>query len=565
MTLLIVSCAVVHAVSPSDPAAVRVAEGTKLCDQADKLLAAGDAAAALKLYQEVLTYLPTSPRAKAGVVKSTAALRVPLKVDGAAAAQTAPPAKPDGAAAAQAKALERARTVVLDQSHQSLFTNNGIADVLTRIGFNVLICDCTIDSSVKLSDCTVLCIQQIDTPIPFSTEEIADITRFVEEGGSLVLVGNPDLPIARVAEHFGVALKKAEEPNQLGALRATGSLQRLAGQSEILLSAPEGRCYLVGPQDAETLVESASGAPVAIGFPWGKGRVVCFADDASYWRFSGHKREGQADYPNAPLTAAIFRGLLPAEVQLGDKPGKRTNIWGENVRTFDWGRLLYPKTLEPYLQPIIDLLPRIDELVRRMEPASTSSTQFTVVAEASHSQSWAVSGILGLAVPPLNASRTSMANSIFQFGHEISHTHTDKLPDSFNEAWACYVGIRVAEELGYEDCTEAMMGGRGLSGFETADPTVRMRDIVDALEISDRFDEYRRKAYWMIEQLQAKYGPDFMPRFLTLFQATKWAKPATVRDVLDYFSKTAGEDLTPWYKSIGVTGGAPPAEGDKAK
>ncbi|MEN6644025.1 MAG: hypothetical protein ABFE08_16430 [Armatimonadia bacterium] len=53
-------------VTATSPREVRIAEGTKLCDQADKLLAEAQAQEAMKLYQQVLTFLPTSPRAKAG-------------------------------------------------------------------------------------------------------------------------------------------------------------------------------------------------------------------------------------------------------------------------------------------------------------------------------------------------------------------------------------------------------------------------------------------------------------------------------------------------------------------
>ncbi len=73
------------AVSPADPVSVRIAAGTKACDEADKLLAEGKVAEALKLYQEVLTYLPTSPRAKAGVV----ACKASPEVAGTAAPESA--------------------------------------------------------------------------------------------------------------------------------------------------------------------------------------------------------------------------------------------------------------------------------------------------------------------------------------------------------------------------------------------------------------------------------------------------------------------------------------------
>lgn len=61
-------------VTVDSPREARIAEGTRLCDLADKLLAEGKRAEALKLYQEVLKFLPTSPRARAGCTKAKTAV-----------------------------------------------------------------------------------------------------------------------------------------------------------------------------------------------------------------------------------------------------------------------------------------------------------------------------------------------------------------------------------------------------------------------------------------------------------------------------------------------------------
>lgn len=62
-------------VSPSSPAAARIAEGTRLCDEAERLSAQGKTAEALALYQAVLRLLPTSPRARTGLAESQKRLR----------------------------------------------------------------------------------------------------------------------------------------------------------------------------------------------------------------------------------------------------------------------------------------------------------------------------------------------------------------------------------------------------------------------------------------------------------------------------------------------------------
>jgi len=52
-----------------------IAEGKRLCSQADRLLARGDRTQAWRLYQYVLAYLPLSPRARTGVLRCQAGLR----------------------------------------------------------------------------------------------------------------------------------------------------------------------------------------------------------------------------------------------------------------------------------------------------------------------------------------------------------------------------------------------------------------------------------------------------------------------------------------------------------
>lgn len=63
----------------ADPTPDQLSRGVALCGLAEKLLAEGRPAEALKLYQEVLTFLPQSPRAKAGVERCTAVAAVPLR------------------------------------------------------------------------------------------------------------------------------------------------------------------------------------------------------------------------------------------------------------------------------------------------------------------------------------------------------------------------------------------------------------------------------------------------------------------------------------------------------
>ncbi|MEN6644022.1 MAG: hypothetical protein ABFE08_16415 [Armatimonadia bacterium] len=104
MLAIWLGCLVAYAqtVTIDSPREVRIAEGTKLCDQADGLVAERKYAEALSLYRDVLKILPTSPRAKGGVAacegKLKEAAAAPKAVvetpKPAPVAQAAPPAAP---------------------------------------------------------------------------------------------------------------------------------------------------------------------------------------------------------------------------------------------------------------------------------------------------------------------------------------------------------------------------------------------------------------------------------------------------------------------------------------
>ena len=58
----------------------------------------------------------------------------------------------------------------------------------------------------------------------------------------------------------------------------------------------------------------------------------------------------------------------------------------------------------------------------------------------------------------------------------------------------------------------------------------------------------------MMEQLEERFGDDFMRRFLEVRHALKERyQHVTVQEVLRYFSLAAGEDLSAWYRQLGIS------------
>jgi hypothetical protein len=62
----------------------------------------------------------------------------------------------------------------------------------------------------------------------------------------------------------------------------------------------------------------------------------------------------------------------------------------------------------------------------------------------------------------------------------------------------------------------------------------------------------------MIEQLEAEYGADFMPRFLEFCRALEGSEAPTLQEVLYYFALVAGADLAPAQRQLGTTVQRPP-------
>jgi hypothetical protein len=137
--------------------------------------------------------------------------------------------------------------------------------------------------------------------------------------------------------------------------------------------------------------------------------------------------------------------------------------------------------------------------------------------------------------------------------HEMTHTITGPWPWIFNEGWASTVGMRVAAGLGYTKSARDEQN-RWRKMLDKADPQRNKLDIMDSEDPKTKQQAHEAKAMWMIEELEAKNGSDFIARFLDAREQRFGArKNIGLNKTLDLFSQTAGVDLTPWYRSIGTT------------
>jgi len=437
--------------------------------------------------------------------------------------------------------------VLIDRSHEWLFAYDDLSERMLRpAGFEVVMCDASLDTKAKLQDFDIVFVQQTGNAFGFSRDECRLLLEYVKGGGRLLLVASPKCPIAGLAGQFGFALRPHECRLPL---RTAESLCRDFGAEPMLQTRPM-HCRLEGPRNGQPLIIDQLGAVVAAKVDLGKGTLICFADDAAYWDFCA-QRDKDLRVPNVPTTVALFKCLLPEKQPTGEGPPV-VRIPAE--RELELGGLLvrYSNPVAPQAKQLLDVLPKIAELVAKANGGKPPTDKFTVHILAASGGGWSGGREIGI------QCGGSPGANIAVIAHELTHSWTGPLPGIIGEGWASTVGMRVTKQLGHaEDAHRERRSWQ--EKYERAEAGGNRLDITQADTDRRLFGPCEAKMMWMIERLEAQYGPDFMPRFLEICHALKGRQSPTTHEVLYYFSLTAGEDLAPAYLRLGINYQSPPA------
>jgi hypothetical protein len=120
----------------------------------------------------------------------------------------------------------------------------------------------------------------------------------------------------------------------------------------------------------------------------------------------------------------------------------------------------------------------------------------------------------------------------------------------WNEPIATYLGLEVGKRLGMKQATETLE--QTIASARRLDPDMNRVDI-------GRKDAQRDvvwgKTYWIFEQLRTKYGKDALAKY---FQAKRrMLQPGrqgySLDDCVAVWSAAVGEDLFPWFRSLGIS------------
>lgn len=449
---------------------------------------------------------------------------------------------PAGVWGVEERAGERRLSVLLDRSHDYAFEWNSIAlESLRPAGMDVTSGDASLTTYRNLGQYDVVFIGQIAVDVAFSASEVSLLREYVANGGALILLCNPERPITSVAAAFGVRFV----PGQLSApAETTNALRSLGAPSAMPARSPRFGCTVSGPPNAVTLLEAADGAPVAIEVSHGRGRVLCVQWEAWLTWSTDTAADRACRSANVALfTRAAARSAVPSQ-----PAGAWHVVNPENTVPLPGHPevvVYYADTVAAEAQPVIALLPQLIDAVVAMNGPNADPCPLRVILLPTNGGG--VAGREWVAVSVL----ASVSVNIAIIGHELTHVLAPPLPGLLCEAWPSYVGRKLCEQMGYPEALS--VEDRVRAEMQEADPTGVALDVSDdASGTSSEGRARSKKLIWMIHELERRHGPDFVPRVWELLRAMGPSRGVGMPELLSFLGLVAGEDLTAWYKQLGV-------------
>ena len=390
---------------------------------------------------------------------------------------------------------------------------------------------------------------------PYLDEEREALRRFVEGGGGLVMdCSAPGSPLATVAEGYGARLLPEAAPVALrGGDRPPGivaaGFPRAARVAE-----------LTGDWQVVLGDEQQHGA-----LAWrslGQGAVVLVTDP----QLLHTQVEGQ-DQANAELLSWLVTTAARGPQTRDDGrrlPWEYGGLGGafypDNEIPVDGVRVLYS---DNQLPDIVDLarskVPEVLDRLQQMLPTPPNPGEaYYINLAAGDGGGWAEN-----AITPKMAGTISMDHNgiLSVLAHELAHTMYGPeavdgtpgcgLPDWFSEAHAGWFQRKIGRDLGF---------GQGWpyhsAGLASADPLLGAVDLANVQE--GQMGLAWEKAWFLWSILDARYGPDWYPKWLTHVHRkyNDASRQLSMDEYLISVSETVGEDVAPLFERFGTTVGA---------
>ncbi len=376
--------------------------------------------------------------------------------------------------------------------------------------------------------------------IPYSEASIEHLVAFVEAGGGLVVMADGEepsegrpvpVPVAPLVSRFGL---------ELGTERATREAHGVGPLEGVEVEYRGGRA--LGPGEGwEVLVEDANELPLLARRDHGAGHVLV----GSRGLFGS--RPDASDPINAAwITPLLLHAVKGKAVDATKGQGRH---WAELEEEIGPLTIEYHEGTAPFADAIAEeyrrARPHLVEITG-VEPAPGMIKRLLILPTGGGGFSSGARIAIGAFWGNYPEQRYPMVELV---SHEAGHSwvlpHAEPL---WNEPIATYLGIQVGRRLGMSEAEETL--ARAIEKARRLDPGM---NAIDPLAEDAPRDLVWGKSYHVFEELERLHGPGALARY---FRTKRARVPAdhpryTMDDCVEVWSAAVGEDLFPWFRSLG--------------
>lgn len=480
--------------------------------------------------------------------------------------------------------------VLIDQSHDFLFIVLHLGTFLKTHGFLGTLSSATLEPRIY-RNCDVIITHQSWSDVPYTRKQVNDLRRFVSKGGGLLLIGYgpgyvdyaksknlsfDSWPINILARAFGFRFEPeaGKIPFVVQPHSLTTGVGELTFQDETL------RLGIAKvPNDAVVLLGDSAGNPVLAAREFRKGRVAVLTE----YRFIKTIDESTneklfvnlfswlgANSPNkAKFTHQRPQEIFPGielhkgyDYELADKPeppnwnGGPDFIWPEIQIKRGGITLQYSASMRERADYIIQQYPVVYKTIFelfKVEPAQEMILE--ALPSPGSGYHWTKQKLVAIGAL---ADDKAVLNIM---SHEMVHAWGLPTPRNFSHGWTCFTDDYVSERLQLRTREQIAEGwNRRLSRVKEIDPNLNSLDIAQMTTDPSFQQILDTKVGWVLKELGRTYGLDFFPRLVRLYREhtkvpcdTDPCRALPLDDFIFYASLAAGEDLFPWFSSVGTT------------
>lgn len=461
--------------------------------------------------------------------------------------------------------------VLVDLAHQMLFhTCWGLPPALRAQGVRVVGSQATLDTvldpagrvRVRVPDGNarpfawipsprfnvILTIQPDPNAQSYLPEEIQSVQQFVRHGGGLIMVGggvpsdeqSRNWPLNALARAFGAEIRS--QATSLGGrpaavLRLDGRWQtRLAGDDNapVVATREFHAGHVVIVSDFELVKWDAKAAGDN---PRSRAKVSEFLADLIRVAAQGAKPVGGT--PRLPMEAAGGGPIYPEQdLRVGDVV------------------VMYAKNQKPELvTAVVEDMPKVKDQVLSWFPSSRGGTTMNLILSAGDGGGWAVNAYKPEEVGIISLNKEGILSI---FAHELTHNLPGPPNDMGQQAGALPEVFSEAHAGWYQGKIEALRTG-DRSGHDPNrlfdfDPDGSSLDLAKLR--GDEMGKGWTKLWFVWQKLDERYGPGWYPRWMWV-KNVRWADDPNRRlawdEIVEDMSIACGEDLFPFFRSIGTT------------